>query len=181
MKVSFGRIIPITSDTTQKKNPKRRVDNSTYEIAKILNSEKSTIYSRNESANIRSFFRNILGDYNGQNGILMKKSSAGDTFLISGKDAEKLKETTEIDEYIEKYFHNRQKKGKENELILSSTKQQKGKGKTKFNLFQYISAKTYYTALRDGHILNNKQPTDTSTGENKIPNYIVNYEELILN
>lgn len=178
MKVSFGRILPITSDTIQNANSKRRVDNSTYEIAKVLNSEKSTVYSRKESQNIRDFFKEVLGDYDGQNGILMKKSQTGDVFLISGKDAEKLRNETEIDGYIEKYFHNQHKKGKESEVVLSSVNPQKGK--TKFNLFQYLNTKTYYTAMIDGHILDEKEPTNRITCENKCPNYIVNYKELIL-
>ena len=93
MKVSFGRIIPINSITAPDcSSKKKRVDNSTYDVAKVLNSEKTSAYSRAEAASIRNFFQNVLGDYNGKNGILMKRTQRGDDVLISGKDALTIKE-----------------------------------------------------------------------------------------
>ena len=56
MKVSFGRIIPINSISAPDYNSKKkRVDNSTYNVAKVLNSEKTSAYSKNSSTH-QTFF-----------------------------------------------------------------------------------------------------------------------------
>ena len=92
MKISFGRVIPINSITNpNSENKRKRVDNSTFEVAKVLNSEKSQIYSKEEAQSIRNFFKGVLGDYNGKDGILIKRTETGDLYMLSGKDAEHIK------------------------------------------------------------------------------------------
>ena len=193
MKVSFGRIIPITSISAPSKNIQRKkVDNPTYEIAKVLNSEKSTVYSRAEAKSIREFFQNILGDYNGKNGVLIKRTQAGDTVLISGKDAEHLKGKEKIDGYVDLKIENGQnKKKKDSEIILSSSKlefddltpAQKYGGapiKVKLDQFQYFNTQRYFTAKVDGFIREDVKHTQSPTSENRCENIVVNYQELYL-
>ena len=86
---SFGRIIKINSDSYNPEQNKK-IDNSTYEIGRILNSEPSKKYSNQQAKSIREFFKSVLGDYNGQNGILLRRTDNGDVFLLSGREAHKV-------------------------------------------------------------------------------------------
>lgn len=88
---AFGRVIKFNA-------PKERVEfseddrrfGSLRDLQKVLNSEKTDIYTKNEADRIKGFFKNILGDYNGQNGIIIAKAH-GDTVIISGEDAKTVK------------------------------------------------------------------------------------------
>ena len=115
MQVTFGRVIPVKSVTNPSaENTRKRVDNSTFEIVRVLNSESTSIYSKEEAKSIRNFFKEILGDYNGKDGILIKRTEAGDLFMLSGKDAEHLKNKEKVEGYIElKAENGKQKKKKE--------------------------------------------------------------------
>lgn len=194
MKVSFGRVIPITSLSAPSKDIKtKRVDNSTYEIAKVLNSEKSTVYSKAEAKSIREFFQEILGDYNGKDGILIKRTNSGNTVLLSGEDARKMQGKEIVDGYINTKIENgHTKKKKDSEIILSSSKlsyedltpAQKYNGapiKVKLDRIQYFNTQAYYTAHVDGYIKSDVAPTNSPTCVTKCENIVVNYKELFLN
>lgn len=203
MRVSFGRIIPINSITAPDYNSKKkRVDNSTYDVAKVLNSEKTSTYSKTEATSIRSFFQSILGDYNGKNGIIMKRTSRGDDVLISGKDAQTIKELdknkknpdkaqAKIEEFIYAKLENGHGKKKESMILLGSSKlsrdsltvaQRCGETpiKAKLNQFAYLNTQSYYTAQLDGFMRKDVKQTDKETCENKCENIIAEYKELNL-
>lgn len=189
MKISFGRIIPIKSVTNpSSENQRKRVDNSTFEVARVLNSEKSTNYSKEEATSIRLFFRDILGDYNGKNGILIRRNEDGDLFLISGEDAKKLEKREKIKGYVEfKAENGKQKKKKDTEIIFSSSQilpeeqiPTKKPIKAKIDRFQYLNTKRYFTAQADGFIRKDIEQTSSPTYENRCENIIVDYKELCL-
>lgn len=204
MKVSFGRIIPVISTTAPDySSTKKRVDNSTYDVAKVLNSEKTSAYSKAESASIRNFFQSVLGDYNGKNGVLMKRTQRGDVVLISGKDALTIKEIekgraknpektqTKIEELIYAKLENGHGKKKETAITLASSKVPRESltisqicGETpikaKLDQFAYMNIQTYYTAQLDGYIRKDVEPTDKKTCENTCKNIIAEYQELKL-
>ena len=204
MKISFGRIIPVNSITAPDYSSKRkRVDNSTYDVAKVLNSEKTSAYSRAEAASIRNFFQSALGDYNGKNGILMKRTQKGDDVLISGKDALLIKEIekgktknpektqAKIEELIYTKLENGHGKKKETIITLGSSKISRDSltysqicGETpikaKLDQFAYMNVQSYYTAQLDGYIRKDIKPTDKETCENTYQNIIAEYQELNL-
>lgn len=204
MKVSFGRIIPINSiSAPDYYSKKKRVDNSTYNVAKVLNSEKTSAYSKSEAANIRNFFQAILGDYNGKDGIIMKRTQRGDDVLISGKDAQQIKEIekgknksseksqAKIEELIYAKLENGNGKKKDSVIILGSSTlsrndltfaQIAGESqiKTKLDQFGYMNVQHYYTAELDGFIRKDIEPTDKETCENQCANVIAEYQELKL-
>lgn len=204
MKISFGRIIPINSITAPDcSSKKKRVDNSTYDVAKVLNSEKTSAYSRAEAASIRNFFQGVLGDYNGENGILMKRTQRGDDVLISGKDTIAIKEIekgkiknpqktqAKIEEFIYARLENGQRKKQDSTVILSSSKLSRDNltfsqiyGETpikaKLDQFAYMNVQSYYTAQLDGFIRKDVKPTDNETFENQCANITAEYQELKL-
>lgn len=204
MKVSFGRIIPINSITAPDcSSKKKRVDNSTYDVSKVLNSEKTSAYSRAEAASIRNFFQGVLGDYNGKNGILMKRTQRGDDVLISGKDALTIKEIekgktknpektlAKIEELIYAKLENGNGKKQDSTVILSSSKLSRDNltlsqicGETpikaKLDQFSYTNIQSYYTAQLDGFIRKDVKPADKETCENQCANVIAEYQELNL-
>jgi len=89
---AFGRVIRLNP-------PPSRVEFSSddryfgvlHDLENVLNSRGSAVYTRGESNRIREFFKNILGDYNGRNGIMIQKAY-GDTVIISGDDFQKINE-----------------------------------------------------------------------------------------
>lgn len=107
---SFKRVIKIDSVTNPKyPQTRRKIDNSTFAVCKALNSEKTSTYSRKEAEDLRNFFTDILGDYNGENGIIMRRIDDGDVVLLSGEDAQRIKTLEE-------------KKSNERAAILSNRK-----------------------------------------------------------
>ena len=188
MKVSFGRIIPVKSVTNPScANTKRRVDNSTFEVAKVLNSEKSSVYSKEEATKIRSFFKEVLCDYNGKDGILIRRTEAGDLFMISGADAKKLQHKEKIEGFIDlKAEDGKQRRKKDTEIVLSSSKlpveEQASKKpiKAKLDEFRYFKAERFFTAKVDGFIRSDVEQTSSPTIENRCENITVEYQELYL-
>lgn len=188
MQLSFGRVIPVKSVTNpSSENRRKRVDNSTFEIGKVLNSEKTSTYTREEAQSIRDFFKEILGDYNGKNGILLKRTEDGDLFLISGKDAEHLKGKEKVEGYIElKAEDGKQKKKKDSQIILSSSKLSENKqssrrpNKAKLDQFEYYNTQRYFTAKVDGYIRKEVESTMSPTCENRCENVVVDYKGLYL-
>lgn len=189
MKVSFGRIIPLKSVTnTNQINQRKRVDNSTFEVAKVLNSEKSLVYSENEAQKIRNFFKEILSDYNGRDGILIKKTGEGELFLISGKDAKHLQNKEKIEGYIDLVAEDGKRKNKKDSQVVLSSSQIVGKSdksvqqrtKIKLDGFEYYRTQRYFTAKVDGYIRTDVQQTESPTMKNRCENIFVDYKGLYL-
>ena len=91
--ISFGRIIKVsTASSANQPNNDRKVDSSLFEMEKVLNGKNSNIYSKKQIKSIKTFFKNILGDYNGRDGILIRKIGSGDVVLISGSDTQEIKD-----------------------------------------------------------------------------------------
>ena len=67
------------------------------EISKILNGNKSQNYNEKQHEEIKNFFIDTLGDYNGKNNISLRKTTNGDVFLFSGNEAKKLREIEQIE------------------------------------------------------------------------------------
>ena len=89
---SFGRIIRLNPPEGYGDfSINNRVFGNLYELENVLNSRNSSVYTKNEANKIRDFFKKILGDYNGKNGIMIKKAF-GDTVVISGEDVKKVRE-----------------------------------------------------------------------------------------
>ena len=85
--INFGRVIEIKSATNPEFSTDRmKLDNSTYKIHDILNSNNVTGYSKEEQNSIRKFFKDVLEDYNGHNGILIRRFGKNRIALISGSD-----------------------------------------------------------------------------------------------
>ena len=83
--INFGRVIEIKSVTNPElASDRMKLDNSTYKINDILNSSDVTGYSRGERKSVRRFFKDILEDYNGYNGILIRRFGKNRIALISG-------------------------------------------------------------------------------------------------
>lgn len=194
MKISFGRIIPIKSVSSPCKNIQRKkVDKPTYEIAKVLNSEKSTVYSDSESKSIREFFQRITGDYNGKDGVLIKRTESGDTVLITGQDVQNIKNKGSFEYYLESGIENgKTRNKKDSEIVITSSKlksedltpsQIYGKIpiKTKLDRFQYYSIQRHFSALVDGYIRNDIKHTQNATSINRRENITADYQELFLN
>ena len=189
MKVSFGRVIPVKSVTNpSRENTKKRVDNSTFEVARVLNSEKSTTYSKEEAQSIRNFFKEVLCDYNGRDGILIRRTNAGDIFMISGKDAKHLQDKEKIEGYIDLMEEDGQrKKRREAQIVLSSSQivedgdnSIKPVKKIKIDGFEYYKTQRYFTAKVDGFIRNDVEKTLSPTRENRCENVVVEYNGLYL-
>ena len=186
MQVTFGRVIPVKSVTNPSaENTRKRVDNSTFEIVRVLNSESTSIYSKEEAKSIRNFFKEILGDYNGKDGILIKRTEAGDLFMLSGKDAEHLKNKEKVEGYIElKAENGKQKKKKEAQIVLASSQLPigvtKNQTKVKIDMFEYYRTQRYFTAKLDGYIRKDVEQTYSPTCENRCENVLVDYKGLYL-
>lgn len=188
MKVSFGRVIPVKSVTNPSaENTRKRVDNSTFEIAKVLNSNNTPNYSKEEAQKIRNFFTEVLGDYNGKDGVLIRRTEAGDLFLISGKDAKHLQNKEKIEGYIEyKAEDGKQRKKKDAQIVLSSSQipennhPNKKPINAKLDIFEYFSTQRYFSAKVDGFIRKDIEQTQSPTRENRCENLIVDYSSLIL-
>ena len=91
-RASFARVIAISDERTGKisKYDDEKM-NSLSELQNVLNGHRSSIYSNNAAQKIRNFFKDILGDYNGKNGITIR-SFGDDVILFSGEEANKLKQ-----------------------------------------------------------------------------------------
>ena len=89
---NFGRAIKVF---TQNKSISPKTDRAVLEINKVLNSKQTKEYNKSQSEKIREFFKSALGDYNGKDGIIFRKSRDGNLILLSGKDAKAIKEIEE--------------------------------------------------------------------------------------
>ena len=133
----------------------------------------------------------------------MKKTSRGDIVLISGNDAQTIKEIEKSKENnpqktqstIETLIYTKLENGigkkPESQIILGSsqlstkdltTAQLTGKSpiKAKINKFKYSCYQTFYTAKIDGAIRKDILPTDKETCQTKCANAVAEYKELNL-
>lgn len=94
---NFGRIIKI--HTTAPNLTKKEEEQATKELVNVLNSKKSNVYSSHDAiVDIKPYFKTILGDYNGKDGILTQKYYDND-YLISGEEAEQISKIKEAVDY----------------------------------------------------------------------------------
>lgn len=200
--INFGRVIKITSQSNPLiKGTDRKIDDSTHEIVQVLNSEKTKNYTQDEATKIRAFFKNILGDYNGKNGIIMRKAFNEDIILLSGQDAKDIKNIEEeskkekyrnrklnnhynIHFYADKEIKKRVENGKYPKPLtilefknsnLNLSQEQKYPKNIKFNTFNYSLQNKSFICIKDGHICEDVPPTSNQTDTNKFMNF--EYEE----
>ena len=189
--VSFKRTIPVTTSTFYETSG-RELDKKTIEIAKVLNSKKTSSYTQESALNIRNFFKSVLGDYNGQNGVEFRKLPKEDTLvLLSGKDLNAIKQLEEKQKPIKKDVNksktlsNRRKKQVIDELH-SQVDGVKGKPKSylsfrtdysnnKVDSIKYCMKQLFYSPMVDGIVDRTKPTTYHPTTVNKAQNFI--YEE----
>ena len=84
---NFGRVIQMQNaenDELTRRNAKQLVG--------VLNNSDKSMYSKSQEVEIRNFFKDVLGDYNGHDGIMTRKTQDGKNFLISGQDAKDIKQ-----------------------------------------------------------------------------------------
>lgn len=90
---NFGRIIKI--HTSAPYLTKKEEEQATKELVNVLNSKKSNVYSSHDAiVDIKPYFKTILGDYNGKDGILTQKYYDND-YLISGEEAKQISKIRE--------------------------------------------------------------------------------------
>lgn len=184
--VNFGRAIKVYSDSKVPLSGKK-IDNSVFEIGKILNSERSTKYSRQQAQHIRDFFVSVLGDYNGEDGIILKKSASGDVILLSGKDAKAVERLEKKAKYIgqdvaenciRREIHNRTETNKNGKGDYSLNLRVGSKTKSGFSIFKQISygiTKCSYATKVDGAIKDPKSLSKKDKGQRVISK--ISYEE----
>ena len=175
-KINFGRVIEVKSVTNPELSKDRmKLDNSTYKISDILNSKKVTGYSKEEQNSIRSFFKDVLEDYNGYNGILIRRFGKNRIALISGGDfnyfnkmekhykndirylynndeAKTKKRKAEFYKKFDNAIMSRLENGKhkKDESIIQFDSKQSS-GKVKIDKFKYTLFNQVYQYGEDGH------------------------------
>ncbi len=92
---SFKRVVQIKINTHQLKKDD---DFIRKDLINVLNNKKSTSYPIFVRSRMKSFFKDILGDYNGRRGILLKEHN-NKFYLISGQEAENISSIEEDVQY----------------------------------------------------------------------------------
>ncbi|MBQ3641980.1 hypothetical protein II906_08675, partial [bacterium] len=82
---SFGNVYLIKSTTNSPYVKSRKIDDSTYGVALLLNNKNHRLYSKRDGEKIRNFFASNIDDYTGRNGSKMVRAGQN-IFLITGKD-----------------------------------------------------------------------------------------------
>ena len=82
---SFGNVYLIKSTTNSPYVKSRKIDDSTYGVALLLNNKNHRLYSKRDGEKIRNFFAANIDDYTGRNGSKMVRAGQN-IFLITGKD-----------------------------------------------------------------------------------------------
>ena len=200
---NFKRAIPV-STSMYYPNSGRALDESTIEVAKVLNSKNSS-YSHESTLRIRNFFKSVLGDYDGRSGIEFRKLPEQNMLvLLSGKDLNAIKRIEEEQRPIKKSINKsktksiRKKKQAIQDLHLKVDAEIQRRlengvdGKTKAHLnfkndyltnkvrsIKYCMKQSFFSALVDGKVDNTKPKTHYPTSTNKAQNFI--YEERSIN
>lgn len=110
---SFGRIIELSNKNKNMNSAgKKRFSQITAELNKVLNNQDSQFYTKEQRIQIKTFFEEILGDYNGKNKILTRELQ-DKTVIISGQDAKRVLE-------LEAISHKGKKEAKHREQTYSN-------------------------------------------------------------
>ena len=104
---NFGRVIQmqnVENNELTRRNAKQLVC--------VLNNSDKSKYSKAQEVEIRDFFMDVLGDYNGHDGVMTRKTQDGRNFLISGQDAKDIKQIVkrQYDSYKNEKLTQHQKK-----------------------------------------------------------------------
>lgn len=201
---NFKRAIPV-STSIYYPNSGRALDENTIEVAKVLNSKKSSTYSQDAATKMKVFFKSVLGDYDGRSGIEFRKLPEQNMLvLLSGKDLNAIKRIEEEQRPIKKQINKSKttSKAKKKKAISElhakvDTEIQRRlengvDGKTKAHLnfkndyltnkvtsIKYCMKQSFFSALVDGKVDNTKPKTHYPTSTNKAQNFI--YEERSIN
>ncbi|MCD7879275.1 MAG: hypothetical protein LUG16_04995 [Candidatus Gastranaerophilales bacterium] len=87
--VTFGRAIKIGTNKGTGSTP--ALETSANNLCHVLNSQKPLLYPKKKTAEIKDFFQQTLGDYNGEKGVIVRKNENDTLILLSGKDADEIK------------------------------------------------------------------------------------------
>ena len=88
--VSFNRAITVNSKDREKTSD--GFQKNIIDICKVINGKPSKIYSKEDADKIQRFFYGVLGDCSKNNPVILEKSINGDTVLLSGKEAQQVKD-----------------------------------------------------------------------------------------
>ena len=196
--ISFKRVINVETPMSID-SKKGEIDKRTIELAKVLNNRHSSLYTQEEAESIKTFFKTILGDYDGRTNIEIRKPNAGkNVILLSGKDAKVIKkmeqEAALKKKSIQKSNSLSNRRKKEEQALLTENinleiyrrleNGDKGKQKTyidlesrgtksnKINYFKYWSINNFFTSIKDGAVQKQTKPSLLPTEENKAQNVI---------
>lgn len=175
--VSFARTIEIKSKSNSNfQNAYRKPDTATQEIQNVLNGNSSTVYSYEESKRIRQFFRSVLQDYNGANGIIIHKTGNGNVAMLSGQDLRTYKKlnsqatkqvrkssarfkesgSNQIQSQLDTFVNNKIENGKSNRpettVYLETTGSNNSSKKVKYDSILYTNFVKEYSHRCDGFI-----------------------------
>ena len=175
--LSFGRVVKISNVNENSKSNKQK--NNTQEIVRVLKNQSTKMYSKEEAAKIKDFFAETLGDYNGKNEIIFRKTNDGTNVIISGNEAntvllmelrkrktekrlnkqtnttEKIKETIlkkhddEINKFINRHFEDGRNQKTKSDFYLKSSSASHGR----IDLISYEQITKFYSAEVNGHML----------------------------
>lgn len=202
--LNFKRAIPV-STSVYYPNSGRALYENTIEVAKVLNSKKSSTYSQESAIKMKEFFKSVLVDYDGRAGIEFRKLPEQNMLvMLSGKDLNAIKQIEEEQRSLKKSINksktiSRSKKKQsieelhskvDNEILRRLEDGVKGKPKSnlhfkidylnnKVNSIKYCMKQSFYTALSNGFVDKSKPTTYHPTAINKAQNFI--YEERTLN
>ena len=178
--ISFGRVVKIANVN---KNPNSRFQrNNTQDIVSILKNQSVKTYSKEEAKKIKEFFVNTLGDYDGKNEIIYRKTQDGHGVLVSGNEATSvlLMEMRHRKGY-QKFYNNSEYSEKEKQIFLNKSAEdidkflsqriENGRSKRprscfyissskpngKIDHIKYVNSNAIYSAEKDGHILDNEE------------------------
>lgn len=177
---NFGRTIKIYANPKQSPS---KLNSSLNEVSNVLNSKPSKLYGDKQSEKIRAFFKSILGDYNGKDGILFRKSEDGDIVLLSGNDASYINRIEKRKKYIGDDSSTRLvfKKIRERLEIAENGKKESTlelysnniTNPLKYNRFTYGEMLAVYGKESDGRYI--AAPNNTPRNKNKL--FQVEYQE----
>ncbi len=194
--INFGRVIEVqnvTDNARSKKNAK--------ELANVLNNIPSLVYTDEQETKIRDFFKATVDDYNEFSYVTARKTQEGYTVLLTGEDAQFIKDLEtkyqdkckefpkgslkrEIasaeqiqlrDYYIAKKLEN----GKNNKPYTLISTTSNDDSYSKVSSINYKSCQEEYSYIKDGHMFTKEE---LKKHKIKHPNkiYIVSYENKTL-
>lgn len=202
--LSFKRVIKVNSATSPlPSRSQKTIDKCTLEVNNVLNNKKSH-YNKEQEEKIRQFFKAVLGDYTGENPVLMRQNRNGHLFLISGQDAYDVleieaknssknkgdnKKIKKVWELISQRSENGGNSKPESIFTFSSSKinpecltpkQLHGEKPiyAKLNYFSYSTYSNTYREIQDGHIKKDTNYNNIPSGKNIANNVYYEIKEL---